>query len=68
MQESVGYYRLLVEAIYLIVKIDITKAKKVPCGSVEDCNKRVINQYMHPKVIKSYQFVMLYQTNNKTIL
>ena len=29
---------------YPIVKIDITKARKVPCGSVEDCNKRVINQ------------------------
>ena len=33
---------------YPTVKIDITKAKKVPCGSVEDCNKRVINQYIHP--------------------
>ena len=27
---------------YPIVKIDITKAKKVPCGSLEECNKRVI--------------------------
>ncbi len=45
-------------ATYPIVKIDITKAKKVPCGSVEDCNKRVINQYIHPEVIKSCQLAM----------
>ncbi len=45
-------------ASYPIVKIDITKAKKVPCGSVEDCNKRVINQYIHPEVIKSCQLAM----------
>ena len=43
---------------YPIVKIDITKAKKVPCGSVEECNKRVINQYIHPEVIKSCQLAM----------
>ncbi|MBR4874601.1 MAG: 5-dehydro-4-deoxy-D-glucuronate isomerase, partial [Clostridia bacterium] len=43
---------------YPIVKIDITKAKKVPCGSVEDCNKRVINQYIHPEVMKSCQLAM----------
>ncbi len=43
---------------YPIVKIDITKAKKVPCGSVEDCNKRVINQYIHPEVMKSCQLSM----------
>lgn len=45
-------------ASYPTVKIDITKAKKVPCGSVEDCNKRVINQYIHPEVIKSCQLAM----------
>ena len=45
-------------ASYPIVKIDITKAKKVPCGSIEDCNKRVINQYIHPDVIKSCQLAM----------
>ncbi len=45
-------------ASYPIVKIDITKAKKVPCGSVEECNKRVINQYIHPDVIKSCQLAM----------
>ena len=43
---------------YPIVKIDITKAKKVPCGSAEECNKRVINQYIHPEVIKSCQLAM----------
>ncbi len=45
-------------ATYPTVKIDITKAKKVPCGSVEDCNKRVINQYIHPEVMKSCQLAM----------
>ena len=43
---------------YPTVKIDIAKAKKVPCGSAEDCNKRVINQYIHPEVIKSCQLAM----------
>ena len=43
---------------YPTVKIDITKAKKVPCGSVEECNKRVINQYIHPAVMKSCQLSM----------
>ena len=43
---------------YPIVKIDITKARKVPCGSTEDCNKRVINQYIHPEVMKSCQLAM----------
>ena len=45
-------------AEYPITKIDITKARKVPCGSVEDCNKRVINQYIHPEVMKSCQLAM----------
>ena len=43
---------------YPTVKIDITKAKKVPCGSTEDCNKRVINQYIHPEVMRSCQLTM----------
>ncbi len=43
---------------YPTVKIDITKAKKVPCGSVEECNKRVINQYIHPEVMQSCQLAM----------
>ena len=45
-------------AEYPTVKIDITKARKVPCGSVEDCNKRVINQYIHPEVMQSCQLAM----------
>lgn len=43
---------------YPTVHIDITKAKKVPCGSVAECNKRVINQYIHPEVMKSCQLAM----------
>ena len=43
---------------YPIRKIDITKAKKVPCGSVEECNKRVINQFIHPDVLKTCQLSM----------
>ncbi len=43
---------------YPIRKIDITKARKVPCGSLEDCNKRVINQYIHPEVMQSCQLSM----------
>ena len=43
---------------YPIVKIDITKAKKVPCGSFEECNKRVINQYIHPEVMQCCQLAM----------
>ena len=44
--------------IYPTRHIDITKAKKVPCGSVEECNKRVINQYIHPEVMQSCQLAM----------
>lgn len=43
---------------YPTVHIDITKAKKVPCGSVAECNKRVINQYIHPEVMQSCQLAM----------
>ncbi len=43
---------------YPIVKIDITKAAKRPLGTVEDCNKRVINQYIHPAVLKTCQLSM----------
>lgn len=39
-------------------KIDITKAKKVPCGTTEDANKRVINQYLHPEVMDTCQLAM----------
>ena len=43
---------------YPIRKIDISLAKKVPCGSTEECNKRVINQYIHPDVMESCQLTM----------
>jgi len=43
---------------YPTVHIDITKAKKVPCGSEEESNKRVINQYIHPEVMDSCQLSM----------
>ena len=43
---------------YPIVKIDIAKAKKVPCGSAADANKRVINQYIHPEVLDTCQLSM----------
>ena len=43
---------------YPIIKIDITKAKKVPCGETKDANKRVINQYIHPEVMLSCQLAM----------
>ena len=43
---------------YPTVKIDITKAAKRPLGTVEDCNKRVINQYIHPAVLKTCQLSM----------
>ena len=43
---------------YPTVRIGITKAKKVPCGTAENCNKRVINQYIHPEVMKSCQLTM----------
>ena len=43
---------------YPIVKIDIAKAAKRPLGSVEECNKRVINQYIHPAVLKTCQLSM----------
>lgn len=43
---------------YPTVKIDISKAKKVPCGSAADANKRIINQYIHPEVMQSCQLAM----------
>ena len=43
---------------YPTVKIDITKAAKRPLGTVEECNKRVINQYIHPAVLKTCQLSM----------
>jgi 4-deoxy-L-threo-5-hexosulose-uronate ketol-isomerase len=43
---------------YPNVKIDITKANKRQLGSPETCNKRVINQYIHPDVMQSCQLCM----------
>lgn len=43
---------------YKTVHVDITKAKKVELGSENECNKRVINQYIHPEVMESCQLMM----------
>ncbi len=43
---------------YPNVHIDIDKANKRPLGSAETCNKRVINQYIHPAVMQSCQLCM----------
>ena len=43
---------------YPNVHIDIDKANKRPLGSSETCNKRVINQYIHPAVMQSCQLCM----------
>jgi 4-deoxy-L-threo-5-hexosulose-uronate ketol-isomerase len=40
------------------VHIDIDRAKKVDMGSDENCNKRVINQYIQPDVMESCQLCM----------
>lgn len=43
---------------YPTVKIDLEKANKVKAGTDEECNKRTINQYVHPAVCESCQLVM----------
>ncbi len=43
---------------YPTVKIDIEKANQKPLGSVENCNKRIIYQYVHPAVMQSCQLCM----------
>ncbi len=43
---------------YETTHIDINKAKKVEMGSEENCNKRVINQYIQPDVMESCQLCM----------
>ena len=43
---------------YPTVKIDIEKAGKRPLGTVENCNKRTIYQYVHPDVMQSCQLCM----------
>jgi 4-deoxy-L-threo-5-hexosulose-uronate ketol-isomerase len=45
-------------ATYPTIKIDISKAQAVNMGSLEECNKRTIYQYIHPNVMKSCQLVM----------
>lgn len=43
---------------YPNMKIDIEKANKRPLGTVENCNKRTIYQYVHPDVLQSCQLCM----------
>ena len=38
--------------------ITITEAAKRPLGTLEQCNKRVINQFIHPSVLKTCQLTM----------
>lgn len=38
--------------------ITITEAAKRPLGNLEQCNKRVINQFIHPSVLKTCQLTM----------
>jgi len=43
---------------YPTVKIGLNDANKVKAGTDEECNKRTINQYIHPAVCQSCQLVM----------
>ena len=38
--------------------ITLQDAAKRPVGTLEDCNKRVINQFIHPSVLKTCQLTM----------
>ncbi|MEG1686903.1 MAG: 5-dehydro-4-deoxy-D-glucuronate isomerase [Angelakisella sp.] len=38
--------------------IPIANANKRPCGDAETCNKRVINQFIHPDVLETCQLSM----------
>ena len=38
--------------------ITIAEAAKKPLGDLENCNKRVINQFIHPSVVKTCQLMM----------
>ena len=38
--------------------ITIAEAAKRPLGDLENCNKRVINQFIHPAVLKTCQLLM----------
>jgi 4-deoxy-L-threo-5-hexosulose-uronate ketol-isomerase len=39
-------------------RVTLEEAKHVALGSEAECNKRVINQYIHPAVLESCQLVM----------
>lgn len=43
---------------YPTTKISIEQARKVQLGTVEEANRRTINQYIHPAVLQSCQLVM----------
>ena len=43
---------------YPTTKISIDNAKQVPLGSLEDANKRIIYQFIHPDVLKTCQLCM----------
>lgn len=43
---------------YQTTLITIADAAKRPLGTVESCNKRVINQFIHPSVLKTCQLTM----------
>lgn len=43
---------------YPTMLISLEKANKRPLGSDEECNKRTINQYVHPAVCESCQLAM----------
>ncbi len=43
---------------YPTTLVNLEKANKVPMGTDEECNKRTINQYVHPAVLESCQLVM----------
>ena len=45
-------------AAYETRLITIAEAAKRPLGSVEECNKRTINQFIHPSVLKTCQLSM----------
>lgn len=43
---------------YEIKRIIIEEAAKRPLGTLETCNKRVINQFIHPSVLKTCQLIL----------
>lgn len=59
-QNPAKYYSLSTpaHAKYPDMHVDVNKAKKVPMGSQEEGNKRVIYQFIHPEVMETCQLVM----------